>query len=287
MRKHLLSTLAVCTLLLTLTPLASAQIQTPAASPGATFSTTVGLTDVSIEYSRPSMKGRTIFAADGLVPFGEVWRTGANGATKISFADDVMVGEEALTAGDYAVLTIPGAGKWSIHFFPYEASNWNTYKEAEAAAIVEAETRMLNHSMETFTIGINHQTMNSAHLIFAWDKTAVAVPIQVEVKDRVMANIDRVMSGPSANDYFAAAGFVYDTEGNMVDAERYMAKALEMTEENPRFWYLRRMSLIQAANGNKAGAVEHATRSLQLAQEAGNMDYVRMNENSIREWGGR
>ena len=287
MRKHLLSTLAVFALLLTLTPAANAQIRVPSASPTATFSTTVGLTDVSIEYSRPSMRGRTIFAEDGLVPFGEVWRTGANSATKITFADNVMVGEEALNAGSYAILTVPAADMWAIHFFPYDAGNWNTYLEAEAAAIVKAAPSMLNHSMETFTISINHQSMDGAHLIFAWDKTAVAVPIKVEVKERVMSNISRVMNGPSANDYYAAAGFIYDTEGDMEDALKYMKKAVELTNDSPRYWYLRRLSLIYAATGDKAGAVESATRSLELAQEAGNMDYVRMNENSIREWGGR
>lgn len=287
MRKHILSTLAVLALLLTMVNPATAQINTPPASPTATMSTTVGLTDVEVTYSRPSMKGRTIFAADGLVPFGEVWRTGANAATKVSFSDDVMVGEEALEAGAYAVLSIPGASEWAIHFYPYEAGNWNTYKEAEPAAIVKVPTNMMNHSMETFTVSFNHNSMDGAHLTFAWEKTMVAVPVKAEVKDRVMANIEQVMAGPSVNDYFNAAGFLMETEGNMDDALLYIKKANEMTADSPRFWMLRRQSLIHAALGDKSAAVDMAQKSMELAQAAGNQDYVRMNQQSILEWGGR
>ncbi len=287
MRKHILSTLAVFALLLTLTPAATAQIETPPASPGASFSTTVGLTDVAVEYSRPAVKGRTIFAADGLVPYGEVWRTGANRATKISFCDPVMIGGTKLEAGDYAILTIPKAGEWAVHFYAHESTNWGSYVEAEPAVVATAQTGALNFSIESFTITLDNTGMNSANLVFAWDKTAASLPISVEVKDRVMANIDRVMAGPGVNDYYAAAGFLLDTEGDMNKALEYIGKANSMTEDNPRFWMIRRQALIMAALGDKGGAVEMAQKSLQLAQEAGNADYVRLNEQSILEWGGR
>ena len=258
------------------------QIRTPAPSPSSTIEQTVGLTDITINYSRPSAKGRTIFAKDGLVPFGKMWRTGANAATKISFSDDVNVGGKDLKGGDYAVLTIPAAESWTVNFYSYEGGNWGSYTEKEPAASVTANVDALPFSVETFTIGTNNLTSSSADLMFYWEKTLASVPVKVAVDERVMADIKRVMAGPSQNDYYAAASYLHDSGKDLDKALEYIQKA--NSGENPRFWQVRREALILADMGMKDKAVKAAMKSMKLAEEAGNEDYVRMNKKSIEEW---
>jgi len=285
MRKHFFSAFVALLALLIALPV-QAQINTPSASVGAKLETTVGLTDVHVQYSRPSAKGRTIFAADGLVPFGKIWRTGANAATKVTFTDNVTIGGTELEGGSYAILSMPNANEWAFHFFPYESGSWSTYTEKEPVAKVMAKPQALNHHVETFTIDVNHVKMESAHLVFMWEKTAVAIPFEVKVKDRVMADIDRVLNGPSSNDYYAAGTFLHESGGDIKKALEYVQKANGMLEK-PRFWQLRRESLLLAANGMKDKAIATAEKSLMLAKEAGNDDYIRMNEQSFKEWKGR
>lgn len=261
-----------------------AQLRTPAASPSAKLETTVGLTDVHVEYSRPSMKGRTIFAADGLVPYGDIWRTGANQATKITFSDDVMINDAKLEAGSYAILTKPDMSKFEVMFFPYEGGRWSSYVEKTPAVTVNGKVSKLNSSVETFTIDVNNYMMEGAHLVIMWDKTKVEVPFKVNVKERVMKDIDRVLAGPAAGDYYQSATFMYDAGGDMNKALTYIQKANKMMGDSPRFWMVRREALILAKLGRKEEAIKAAKRSMELAEKAGNKDYVRMNEKSIKEW---
>ncbi|PHN07262.1 DUF2911 domain-containing protein [Flavilitoribacter nigricans] len=260
----------------------SAQISTPAPSPGSKLMQTVGLTDVTVEYSRPAVKERNIFAADGLVPFGEIWRTGANSATKITFSDDVKVGEKDLKAGAYAILSKPNAASWEVMFFPYEGGNWGSYVEKEPAATVEAKTMKTGHKIENFTIMIDGITTDAANLIFAWDNTAASVPLSVMVDKQVMANIERVLAGPSTNDYFAAASYYHQTGKDLNKALEWVQKAT--AGENPAFWQVRLEALILADLNRKKEAIAAAKKSMELAEKAGNADYVRMNKKSIDEW---
>ncbi len=151
-----------------------------APSPSAKLVQKVGLTDVTIEYSRPGMKGRTIFAKDGLVPFGQLWRTGANAATKITFSDAVTIGDGELAAGSYAILTKPGATSWDVSFYPYEASRWSSYKEKSPAITIRATPNMLANSVESFLIIVDDLKDYSASIMMIWDKTAVSFPIGVK-----------------------------------------------------------------------------------------------------------
>lgn len=281
MRKQLLS-LAVAAMALLFTTGLTAQISTPSASPGAKIETTVGLTDVMVEYSRPGVKGRTIFADNGLVPFGEIWRTGANQATKITFSDDVMVAGAEVPAGSYAILSKPMADKWEVMFFTYESGSWNSYVEKTPAATVSAKSASFPGKVENFTIMFDEYTMDGANLYMMWDKTMVALPIKTKVKEAVMAEIDRVMAGPSMNDYYNAASFVSDNGDKKVALE-YINKAVEMGGDSPRFWMVRRQGLILADLGMKKEAMAAFTKSMELAKAAGNMDYVRMNEKSLKE----
>lgn len=259
----------------------NAQIRTPAPSPTATFSQQVGLTDVEIVYSRPSAKDRTIFAADGLVPFGKLWRTGANAATKISFSDDVKVGGKAIKKGSYAILTIPTATSWTVNFYPYESGSWGSYREKDPAVSLEAKVESMPMMVESFTISLNNLKSSSADLFIYWEKTIVGISIEAEVDERVLKNIETVLAGPSQNDYYQAASYYHDNGKDLKQALEWIKMA---NAENPRFWQVRREALILADMGNYPAAIQAAEKSKALAKEANNEDYVRMNEKSIAAW---
>ena len=273
--------------LITLTVFAfttQAQINTPAASPTATLSQQIGMTDVEIVYSRPSMKDRTIFAADGLVPYGDLWRTGANSATKITFGGDVKVDGKELKKGSYAVLTKPMADKWEVMFFPYEKGSWSSYKEATPTATVTVKTMKTGRMIETFDIDINHSRDDGAHIEMAWADTYVAIPVTVDTDAMVMKDIENAMAGTSEREYYQAGSYYHTAGKDLEKAYEWVHKANEMSSNDPKFWQLRREALILADMGRTAEAIKTATRSKELAMKAGNKDYVRMNEASIAEW---
>jgi len=259
----------------------TAQINTPAPSPTAKFETEVGLTKVMIEYSRPSAKGRTIFAADGLVPYGEMWRTGANAATKVTFSDDVKVAGKDLAAGSYALLTKPGAGVWNIHFHKYDKGGWSSYKDKTPTLAVDAKPVKVANMVETFTINVGHVEMDKAHLEIMWANTMVAIPFMVEVDSKVEANIKTVMGGPSRGEYYAASRYYYDAEKDDAKALEWIEKANEL---DAKFWQLRLESQILARMGKHIDAIAAAERSKEMATKEGNQDYVRRNDESIKEW---
>ncbi|MCB0667900.1 MAG: DUF2911 domain-containing protein [Saprospiraceae bacterium] len=281
MKKVLLSVFIFCLAISTME--LSAQINVPASSPGATVKQMVGLVDVTVDYSRPGVKGRTIFG--DLVPYDKPWRLGANAATKITFSGQVMIGGKQLDAGEYAILATPGQSSWKFMFYPYTTWNFGAYLEdgVEPVATVTAQSASMGEIMvENFLIQFDNITSNSANLWFIWDKTAVAVEIKVETDKVVQANIDKVMAGPSAGDYFAAASYYLSEDKELDQALTWVNKSIEMGNE--MYWVYRAKSLIQAKLGDKTGAIATAKKSLELAKDAGNMDYVKLNEDSIKEW---
>lgn len=263
----------------------NAQIETPAPSPFGKIEQEVGLTDVSIEYSRPGVKGRTIFG--DLVPFGEIWRTGANMNTIITFSDDVTIDGKDLKKGSYAIYTKPNQDSWEVMFYettdnPGLPQEWDDSKVAlKATASVEE----LPFEVETFTIFINDITNDSAVLEFIWADTVASLPFNVPTDAKAMASIEKVMKGPSANDFYGAAAY-YHAEGKDLDkAHEWITKAVDMAGDRA-FWILREKSLIEADMGQKQKAIETAKRSLASAEKANNADYVKMNKESIAEWEG-
>ena len=282
MRKVLLNFSAILLLLSFSALNLNAQIKTPAPSPGAKLMQTVGLTDVTIEYSRPGVKDRTIFAEDGLVPFGKPWRLGANAATKFSFSEDVMILGSKMKAGDYAVLATPGATEWKFMFYPYESGNWGSYVEKEPAATVSVKPQSSDKSVETMTFKIANVEPSSADVVFSWDKTKVVLPLEANTDEQVMSSIEAVMNGPSQNDYYAAATYYHDSGKDLEQALKWIN--LATAGDSPRFWQVRRKALILADLGKTKEAVEAAKVSMKLAEEAGNEDYIRMNKKSIEEW---
>jgi hypothetical protein len=270
--------------LMALTISLNAQIVTPAPSPSSKIEQKLGLTDIKIEYSRPSAKGRMVFGTDknALVPFGEVWRTGANSISKISFSDDVMIQDMPLKKGDYGILTKPGAKSWDIHFYKYDGANFSAYVPKTPDAIVTVTPKTTNNHVETFTFDVNDINNNKGNILISWEKTIVPIPVTVEVDKVVMASIDKVMAGPTANDYYNAGSYLHDSKKDLTKALEWVRKATAGAE--PRFWQVRKESLILADLGKYKEAIEVAKKSLDLATKAANTDYVKMNEASIAEW---
>lgn len=261
----------------------SAQIETPQPSPNAVLTQNIGLSEVSLAYSRPSASGRTIFG--DLVPFNKRWRTGANENTILTFSHDVEIEGQYLEAGSYALYSVPKEESWDVFFYE-DTDNWGlpkTWNEDAVAAMVNLPVSTLNHNVETFTIGFNAIAMDKAHLQISWETTMIEIPIDFPTDDLVMQNINTVMSGPSARDYFNSAVYYLNADKDLKQAEKWIDKAMAMSEDKP-YWMLRQQSLIYAANGKNAKAVEVAKASLAAAKEAGNADYVKMNQESIKEW---
>ena len=263
----------------------NAQIKTPQPSPFSKIEQKVGLTDVTLEFSRPAMRGRTIFG--DLVPYDKLWRTGANANTKITFSDDVVIDGTTLKAGEYAIFTKPGKTAWEVIFYT-DASNWGTprnWDDTKVAAKTTAKVYEMPMEIETFTIGFDDLSNSSAVIGMIWENAYVGVKFEVPTDKSVTASIKKAMSGPGANDYFSAAVY-YLQEGKDIDkAKKWIGKAVDMTKDKPRFWYLRQQSLIHAKAGDKSGAIAAAKKSLAGAEKAGNADYVKMNKESLAEWG--
>lgn len=263
----------------------NAQVSTPQPSPTAKLEQPVGLTQVTLEYSRPGVKGRTVFG--DLVPYGKIWRTGANKNSIITFSDDVEVAGYEVKAGSYAIFTKPGESLWEIYLYS-DTNNWGNpekWDESKVVAIAKAQVHPIPFNVETFTMDINNIKSSEATLEFIWEKTYVAVPFTVPTDKKVMASINDALSGsPKANDYYAAAAYYYSENKDIEQAKEWIDKAMSMNEK-PQFWQYRQQSLIYAKAGDKDGAIGLAKKSLEAAKEAGNDDYVKMNMDSLKEWG--
>ena len=267
----------------------NAQVKTPQPSPSAKLEQVVGLTDVSVEYSRPAMRGRTIFG--DLVPYDKMWRTGANANTKITFGDDVVIDGTTLKAGTYAIFTKPGMESWEVIFYS-DASNWGTPKEwdeTKVAARTTAKSYAMEYDVQSFTISIGDLTSESAVVAFLWEKTYVPVKFEVPTDSKASASIEKAMAGPGAGDYYSAAVYYLQEGKDLNKALNWMDKAITMRKAESKdgkepFWMMRQKSLVHAKMGDKKNAIKAAKRSLELAEEAGNADYVKMNKDSLKEW---
>ncbi|PCJ94985.1 MAG: dihydrolipoamide dehydrogenase [Flavobacteriaceae bacterium] len=263
-----------------------AQITTPAPSPSQKIEQAVGLTDVTVDYSRPAMRGRAIFG--DLVPYDAVWRTGANARTKVSFSDDVVVDGQTLKAGTYAIFTKPSATSWEVYFYTeYDGGGApQEWDESKVAAKTTAQVYDLPMDIQSFTISIDDITNTSAVLGLMWEKVYVGVQFEVPTDAAVMSSIESTMNGPGAFDYYAAAVYYLGEDKDINKAQEWINKAISMNDPAP-FWMLRQQSLIYAKAGDKKGAIKIAKQSLTASEAANNADYVKMNKDSLKEWGAK
>lgn len=258
------------------------QIKTPQPSPVGKISQDVGLVKIDIEYSRPSAKGRKVFG--DLVPFGEMWRTGANASTKVTFSENLKAGGKDLPKGSYALYTIPGENEWTIIFYK-NTTFWGVpgsdFKDEDVAARFNVPAMKQAANVETFTMSVDNLKNSSADITLSWENTKVAIPLMLDTDAKVMADIKAQMEGPSQSTYYQSARYYFDEKKDMVKALEWINKALEKGE---KFWMLRLKAQILAEMGQYKDAITTAERSTQLAKADGNTDYPRMNEKSIAEW---
>ncbi|NTS42864.1 DUF2911 domain-containing protein [Flavisolibacter sp. BT320] len=249
------------------------QLRTPAPSPSQTVQQEFGISSVQLIYSRPAMKERKIFG--DLVPYGKVWRTGANQATRIKFADDVSIGGQPLKAGEYALYTIPGENEWEV-IINKGSENWGTnYKQEDDLLRVKVKSTKLANPVETFTMQFENIKPTSTDLAIMWDRTAVKVPITTDIDSKVMAQINNAMNRDN-RPYFGAAMYYLETGKDLNQAVTWLDKAIE---QNPNaFWIYHQKANALAKLGKKEDAKQAANKSIELAKAQKNDDYVKLNE---------
>ena len=238
----------------------------PDASPAATVKQRVGLTDIEINYNRPGMKGRVIFG--GLVPYGEVWRTGANTATKISFSTDVKLNGTAVPAGTYELFTIPGKDEWTV-IIHKNMSQWGSYAydmKNDVARISAKPAAAMMNSVESFSIGFSDLHNDSASLNLSWEKTRVSVKVEVDVVGQLVPQIEAAMANPelAKKVAFPSAMFYFENNLDLKKAAAWMDVAI--AARPGQMWMVYRKGLILAKMGDKAGALAAAQASLDLVK---------------------
>ena len=255
------------------------QLNTPQPSPTANVKQNFALSSIEISYSRPGVKGRKVFG--DLVPFGKVWRTGANNATTITFGEDVMIGGTKVPAGKYGLLTIPGQSEWTVIIS--KATNVTSpadYKEDQDLVRVKAKPETLPFAIETFMITVDEIKSNSCSIGMGWENTWVSFPVTVDVDSKVMSQIKNTMEGDN-KPYFNAALYYIDNGKDLSKAVEWLDKAYAQNPEG--FWILYQKARAQKMLGKKADAVATSNKSIDLAKKAKNDDYVALNEKLQKE----
>lgn len=256
-------------------------LKTPAPSPLQTIKQNFGLGEVSIEYSRPSAKGRVIFG--DVVSFGNIWRTGANSATKITIAEDTKIEGNAIAAGTYAIYTLPDKDAWDIMFYKdlTLGGNVGEYKKEDEVLRISVKPSALTQKVETFTINFADMTATTCNVELVWEQTRVAFKLSTEIDTKVMKSIETAMAPADKRPYFSAASYYYDNNKDMKQALEWIDKAVE---QNPKaYWVLHLKAKIQLKLKDAKGAIETAEKSKALALEDKDDAYVKNNDKLIAE----
>jgi hypothetical protein len=257
---------------------AQPRLEFPAPSPTSTLKQRVGLTDIEIVYSRPSAKGRIVFGS--LVPYGEVWRTGANNATRITFSSAMTFNGAQVPAGTYALYTIPGAEEWTV-VLSKNTGLWGAsgYTETDDLLRVKAKPVKQSERVETFTISIGDLRDESATLNLSWENVRVPIQLGAELTSKLVPQIEEVMaSADGRKPYYPAAAFYFDHGQDLQKARKWVDAAIA---EREAYYIVHLKAKILAKLGDKEGAIAAAKRSTELAKEAKDSAYVRLNETLI------
>jgi len=255
------------------------KLEFPQASPSCTIKQRVGLTDVEVTYSRPGVKDREIFGS--VVPYDKVWRTGANAATKVVFSTPVKLNGNDIPAGTYALMTIPGKDEWTV-IVNKGSGQWGSYKYDEKEDLVrfKAKPVELAKTLDAFTIEFNDIRDQSSNLTLAWDKTSVPIKLEVDYVDKLISQIDTVMASDEAKKpYFQAAAFFFNHGQDLQKANKWVDAAIA---EREAFYIVHLKAQILEKLGDKKGALAAAKRSNELASQANDGAYVRLNEALIK-----
>lgn len=255
------------------------QLTTPQPSPTAEVKQNFALSSIELSYSRPGVKGRKIFG--DLVPFGKVWRTGANNATTITFGEDVMIGGKKVAAGKYGLLTIPGETEWTfIITKQLDVTSPAAYKQDQDVVRVKAQPATLPFTIETMMINIDNIKSNSCVIGLAWDNVYASFEVTADVESKVMEQIKNTMENDN-RPYFAAALYYIDNGKDLNKAVEWLDKAY--AQDPTAFWVLYQKARAQKMLGKKADAIATSNKSIELAKKAKNDDYVALNEKLQKE----
>lgn len=254
---------------------AGAQLKVPAPSPSQTVKQAFALSDVTVDYSRPAIKGRTVYG--DLVPFGKTWRTGANASTKITFGEDVKVEGSDLKAGTYAVYSVPNKDSWDIMFYKDLTLGGNVadYKAENEVLRIKVKPTAIAANVENFTINFADVKANSMNVELLWEKTRVAFNVTANIDEKIMKTIENTVI-KDARPYFQAAAYYYENDKDMKQALEWANKA---SEQNPKaYWVMALKGKIQLKLKDGKGAAETAGKVIELAKADQNDDYVKIGE---------
>ena len=258
----------------------SQKLKTPTLSPFSKISQEIGLTEVSLEYSRPSAKGRIIF--DGLVPYNKIWRTGANASTKITFIESVHIGGKSIQPGTYALFTIPGKEVWTIIIhsnIKLRSLAGDAYNQADDVFRFNVKPEKINHYVETFTLQFSELQTNSFYLQLIWENTLVNIPIEVEVDEKIEEQMTEFMKNPNNiphRTYFEAAQYYLNNNKDLDEALIFIDAALEKSPENFRYGLLK--AKIQNRDGDSQAALITINEAYSWAKNAKNENYIEQTE---------
>ncbi|MCC6980028.1 MAG: DUF2911 domain-containing protein [Candidatus Melainabacteria bacterium] len=257
----------------------TAKLEFPAPSPQCTLKQRVGLTDIEVTYSRPGLKGREVFGS--MIPYGKVWRTGANAATKMVFSTDVKIDGHEIPAGTYALMTIPGKDEWTV-IINKGSDQWGTYKYDEKNDLVRFTVKPVStpSPVETMTIEFDNFKDESADMKLVWDKVKVPMKLEVSYIDKLTKQIETEMASDKKDKpYFQAANFWFNHEKDLQQAKKWVDAAVA---ERDAFYIVHLQAKILAKLGDKTAALAAAKHSLELANKANDLAYVKLNESLIK-----
>lgn len=279
MKKQLLTTAMIAVAVAVGWQPANGQVKLPPASSSQTVTQGLGISTVTLAYSRPNMNGREIFG--GLVPYGEVWRTGANSLPLLTFDGTVMIAGTPVEAGTYGLLTIPGKDKWTV-IFSKNTEQWGaySYNQEEDLFRFDVKPERLSEPVETFTISFSNVQPQRAQLDIVWGRTKISFDLVVDQDAEIMASIDEAMKGDK-KPYFQAAQYYYNNDKDIQQALEWVNEVDKTSPPAPYIKYWK--ALIQLKAGDKQGAITTATQGVEIAKQQDNAEYVTLNSRVIAD----
>ena len=274
--------LAALALAVTLVPPAHAQLKLPRVSPAATVTQTLGLTDLTVAYSRPGVKGRVIWG--GLVPYDAPWRTGANEATRLTVTDPVQFGGKELAAGSYALLTIPGKDEWTV-ILNSEKDLWGAFQYDSTKDVLRVTVKpAAAEPQEWMELSFEDLTPSSANLVLRWEKLRVAVPIGVDANGKTLAGARAAIEAMKSDDWrtpYQAASFCFTNDVALEEGWKWLEKSLGVQQTYQNLGLQARWQMKQ---GKKADALKTADKALEAAKASKDKVDTSALEKLMAEW---
>lgn len=261
-----------------------AQIEAPKASPPSKVEQEVGLTKITIAYSRPGAKGRKIFG--GLVPYGRIWRVGANESTKFTTDTDLTIMGKYLPKGTYALYAFPFKDHWDVAFHK-NTGHWGdgrkAYDSEDDAFRIRLIPQGIPYYQENFLISFDKIDHNSMNMLWIWENTRIVIPITVETDRKMRGEINKsIKDNPTAQTFYEAARYLQEQGKAYPEALSYLNRAIELGGDT--YYFYRVKSLVEAALKDYSNAIISAQKSLELAQKEDKDEFVRLNEKNIADW---